>query len=251
MNSMLEEGLLSAADNSVVSSLAPAVVLVPMLNLGHAPDMLQLAAMLAGPTVDDGRWTMDDRSESIRNPQSAIRNSDYPAPARIVVLSVVAVPPDEPLTMGLDMARSYRALLDFLPSEVEAGGRQVRVDRMVKVARDVAVAIHQAAYEERADMVLLYWKGYAREPKRHLYGRIVDASLKSPPCSVMLARMEGWSESRRVFLPVRGGPSAEQALEIGISLADRMGLPMAVMHNVPPSVDEGRKTKDEGSLGGT
>ena len=37
-----------ALNNS--SSMAPAIVLVPMLNLGHAPEMLELAAMLApGP----------------------------------------------------------------------------------------------------------------------------------------------------------------------------------------------------------
>jgi glucosyl-3-phosphoglycerate synthase len=232
---MLEEGLLSAADNPALRTQAPAVVLVPMLNLGHAPDMLELAAMLCGAASDG--------------------NGQSPRAPRIVVLSVVAVPSDEPLTMGLDMARSYRALLDFLPSEVDAGGRAVRVDRMVKVARDVASAIHQAAYEERADLTLLYWKGYTREPKRYLYGRIADASLKNPPCSVMLARMEGWLKSRRVFLPVRGGPAAEQALLMGVSLAERMGLPMAVMHNVPPIADDrpvrsaqGRLTTDDRTM---
>src|SRR5437764_9155429 len=143
MNSMLEEGLRTAAGNSTLSTLAPAVVLLPMLNLGHAPDMLQLAAMLTGPATMDWATNQPDPQSSVLSPQSS-------ALPRIIVLSVVAVPPGEPLTMGLDMARSYRALLDFLPSEVEVGGRQVRVDRVVKVARDVATAIRQAAYEERA-----------------------------------------------------------------------------------------------------
>jgi nucleotide-binding universal stress UspA family protein len=232
MNSMLKGELLSAAGNSILPGLAPTVVLVPMLNTGHAADILQLAGMLLGPATDQS---------AIRNPQSAIRNP------RIVVLSVVEVPPEEPLTMGLDMARSYRALLDFLPSEVELGGRKARVDRVVKVARDVAGAIQQAAQEERADTVLLYWKGYAREPKRYLYGRITDAALKNPPCNVILARLEGWSRSRRVFLPVRGGPAAEQALQVGMSLAERLRLPVAVMHNVP-TTDDLRPTKDEGGL---
>jgi glucosyl-3-phosphoglycerate synthase len=243
MNSMLEEGLRTAAGNSTLSTLAPAVVLVPMLNLGHAPDMLQLAVMLTGPATMDRATNQPDPQSSVLTPQSS-------ALPRIIVLSVVAVPPGEPLTMGLDMARSYRALLDFLPSEVEVSGRQVRVDRVVKVARDVATAIRQAAYEEHADMVLLYWKGYAREPKRHLFGRIADATLKSPPCSVMLARLEGWRRSRRVFLPVRGGPAAEQALHIGVSLAERMGLPMAVMHNVPPTTSDERRTTNDDSTKG-
>ncbi len=249
MNSMLKDGLLSAAGNSILSDLAPTVVLVPMLNTGHAAEILQLAGMLVGPTSGDSPLSIhelmtDDRRYPV-NPQSAIRNPQLERLPRIVVLSVVEVPPDEPLTMGLDMARSYRALLDFLPSEVELEGRRARVDRVVKVARDVAGAIHQAARDERADTMLLYWKGYAREPKRHLYGRITDAALKNPPCNVILARLEGWRKSRRVFLPVRGGPAAEHALQVGMSLAERMRLPVAVMHNVPASTDEGRATDDQ------
>ena len=155
-------------------SLAPLVVLVPLLNFGLADDMLGLAAGIMR------------RAET--------RDQDAFAGARrIVVLSVVEVPPDQPLAMGLDMARSYRALLDFLPSEVDAGvAGRVRVDRVVKVAREVTSAMRQAAEELQADMVLLYWKGYAREPKRRLYGRVTDALLENPPCSVMLTRMEGW-----------------------------------------------------------
>lgn len=196
-------------------SLAPSVVVVPLLNLGLADDMLGLAAGIM-------------RQAEMGDPEP------FAGAKRIVVLSVVEVPPDEPLAMGLDMARSYRALLDFLPSSVEVGlADRVRVDRVVKVARDVAGAMRQAAEEARADLVLLYWKGHAREPKRHLYGRITDALLENPPCSVMLTRIEGWKESRRVLLPVRGGPSAEQALDLGVALAERRFLPVTVLHNVP------------------
>jgi glucosyl-3-phosphoglycerate synthase len=235
MQSTVNDELLSAAGDSILSTLATPVVLVPMLNTAHASEILHLATMLAGTASGMGNdeHTPSADPTAYRIPHSAFRIP----PVRIVVLSVVEVPPDEPLTMGLDMARSYRALLDFLPSEVVVGGLQARVDRVVKVARDVAGAIHQAARDERASMILLYWKGHAREPRRHLYGRITDAALTSPPCNVVLARLEGWQRSKRIFLPVRGGPSAEQALNIGMSLAERMSLPVAVMHNVPAPDD--------------
>lgn len=203
------------------TGVAPRVVLVPLLNMGLAGDMLGLA----------GHLTRD---------LHAANGADWTAgPARIVVQSVVEVPPDQPLTMGLDLARSYRALLDFLPSHVEVptGGesasRHVRVDRVVKVARDAAEAIRQAANEERAELLLLYWKGHAREPKQHLYGRIVDGVLADPPCNVMLTRIEGWSRSRRILLSVRGGPTAEQALGMSVALAERINVPVTVLHNVP------------------
>jgi glucosyl-3-phosphoglycerate synthase len=210
--------------------------------MGLAGDMLGLAAHL---------------TRDIEEEVGAGQGGDWgPGQARIVVLSVVEVPPDQPLTMGLDMARSYRALLDFLPSQVEAqagadGTRQVRVDRVVKVARDVAGAIRQAALEERADLVLLYWKGYAREPKAHTYGRIVDGVLAEPPCSVMPARVEGWNRSRRILLSVRGGPTAEEGLDLGVGLAERMDVPLTVLHNVPrtPTVPNlERLVGDEGAV---
>src|SRR5437016_2276527 len=92
-------------------------VLVPMLNLGVATDMVQLAGILA----------------SGRQSTPAIEDPHGPTP-RVVVVGVVEVPADQPLATGLVMARSYRALLDFLPSEVEVAGKHVRVDRIVKVA---------------------------------------------------------------------------------------------------------------------
>ena len=47
MNTITPGSLQEDASKAVNSSMAPAVVLVPMLNLGHAPEMLELAAMLA------------------------------------------------------------------------------------------------------------------------------------------------------------------------------------------------------------
>jgi glucosyl-3-phosphoglycerate synthase len=154
---------------------------------------------------------------------------------RIVVLGVVEVPADQPLTTGMDMARSYRALFDFLPSEVDAGGRHVRVDRLVKVARDVPTAVRQAVEEEHAGLVLAHWKGHPRNPKLHVYGHILDDLLRDPPCDIILTRPDGWRDCGRVLLPVRGGPSAEQALDVALLLAEQGGMHLAVMHNVPAS----------------
>jgi nucleotide-binding universal stress UspA family protein len=39
-------------------------------------------------------------------------------------------------------------------------------------------------------------------------------------------------------LPVRGGPTAERALEMALALAEQMRVPLSVMHNVPHSQAE-------------
>ncbi|MEO6457915.1 MAG: universal stress protein [Chloroflexia bacterium] len=221
MSGILHTGLLHAASDATSHVVAPATVLVPMLNLGVADDMLQLAAILAA-----GSGTPDESLDAVR--------------PHVVVLGIVEVPARESLTTGLDMARSYRALLDFLPTEVRVGKQNVRVDHVVKVAHDVPSAVEQAVRDEKASLVLFYWKGHSREPKRHLYGTIIDAVLKKPPCDVVLARPEAWRDSKRILLPVRGGPSAERALNIATLLAEYAQRPLTVMHNIaPPDNGEG------------
>jgi nucleotide-binding universal stress UspA family protein len=214
---MLESRLPGVAGDAIPLTLSQATVLVPLLNLGVAGAMIDLAAILAAGAAPLGE-------------QGALQ-------PRVVVLGVVDVPDDQPLTSGLDMARSYRALLDFLPNEVEAGGRRVHVERLVKVARSVSSAVHEAACEEQAGLVLFYWKGYARHPRRNLYGGTIDAVLQNPPYDVVLVRPDGWRDARRVLLPVRGGPSAERALKLALSLAESLSLPLTVMHNVPITTD--------------
>lgn len=205
--------------------IAPRTVLVPMLNLSIANDMLHLAAVLASghkPPPSISPTPLDDIA--FAQPRSQ---------PRIVVLGVVEVPDGQPLTMGMDMARSYRALFDFLPPDVDAEGRQVRVDRVVKVARDVPSAVRLAVEEEHVDIVLAHWKGHTQQSKRNIYGHVLDALLKDPPCDVMLARPDGWHDCSRVLLPVRGGPSAVQALDVALLLAEHNKLPITVLHNVP------------------
>lgn len=225
MNGTMQREPALPADVSRGFGIAPRTVLVPMLNLGIAGDMLHLAAILAAGHKSD-----------VPTPVPAGDSSTHPRLVpRIVVLGVVEVPADQPLTMGMDMARSYRALFDFLPSEVDAGGKPVRVDRLVKVSRDVPTAVRQAVEEEHADLVLAHWKGHPRNPKRHVYGHILDDLLKDPPCDLLLARPDGWRDCGRVLLPVRGGPSAEQALDVALLLAEHGDMDLAVMHNVPAS----------------
>jgi glucosyl-3-phosphoglycerate synthase len=203
-------------------------VLLPMLNVGGAPLMLEMAATLATGNI-------------LAAPSSTFHYSlaQSPSPAvnagpRIVVLSVVQVPPYLPLSRGVEMARSYRALLDYLPSEIELGEHKVRVDRVVRVAREVASAVCMASQEEGADLVLFHWRGYPKEPDRHTYGSIIDATLRDLRCDVALFRPDGWLQAERVLLAVRGGPSAELALDLAVPIATKLTTPLTVLHNVPP-----------------
>ncbi|MFL5333743.1 MAG: hypothetical protein ACJ8H8_11310, partial [Geminicoccaceae bacterium] len=103
------------------------------------------------------------------------------------------------------------------------------------------------AIDEQAGLVLLHWKGYSRQPRRYTYGMVADGILEHPPCDVALVRPEGWRASRKIFLPVRGGPSAERALTLALALAEHLSLPLSVMHNVPRRVGSGEWVVASGS----
>ena len=199
--------------------LQPRTVLVPLLNLSVATELVHLAAALVAG--------MDGLP---------------PADGRVVVLGVVEVPPDSPLSDGMNIARAYRALLSFLPNEVPiepaAGGAActVPVQHMVRVAHGVAEGIRDGVGSTDADLLLLHWKGYTSDPTRYSYGHTIDDLMAAPPTNILLARPGGWEVGRRIFVPVRGGPAAELALDISVVLARRLGAALTVMHSVPRSV---------------
>ncbi len=198
----------------------PCTVLVPLLNLSVAPALLGLAAALI-----------------------AGADSYLPHEARVLVLAVVPVPAGQPPAEGRNMARAYRAMLGYLPATVtppgaaqHAGHLAVPVHTLIKVAPSVAAGIREAVRAEAADLLLLHWKGHAREPSA-LFGRILDDLVAAPPAGLLLARMSGETDLdavRRLLLPLRGGPTAELALEVGRTLADRLSIPVRLLHSVPP-----------------
>ena len=198
--------------------MQPRTVLVPLLNLGVATELVHLAAALAAGVQEAP-----------------------PPDARVVVLGVVEIPPDGHLADGRSMARAFRAWLRFLPSEVPVGHapdgtpRSVPVHHTVRVAHGVAVGIREAARSVEADLLLVHWKGYATDPAHYSYGETIDDLLNDPPAHILLARPGGWDVGRRIFVPVRGGPAAELALDIGLVLAARLGASLTVMHSVPRS----------------
>ncbi|MGI8586875.1 MAG: universal stress protein [Chloroflexia bacterium] len=196
-------------------------ILIPLLNLSVAPDMLSLAAgLIAG-------------SESFLSHR-----------ARIVVLAVVTVAPGQAPGEGSNMARAYRAMLGYLPQAVAAPGPetapalQVPVIPLIKVAPSLGEGIRDAVSSESADLLLVYWKGYASHPESNSFGKQTDSLLRDPPCNMVLVRLGerglGFSNISRILMPLRGGPSAELALDTGRQLAGRLDIGVTMLHSVRP-----------------
>ena len=173
-------------------------VLLPLLNPGLAPELVDLAGRLAG-----GR------------------------PGRVIILGIVEVPPEAPLSEGLSLARAYRIMLDNLAERISG---RVEVETMVRVHRQAWRGIVEQAVQEQCDLLLMPWKGFSSRPD-HVYGSTIDAILKNPPCDTVIAKGPVPSSCRRLLLPVRGGPHAELALRVARALAAGQDATITVLHD--------------------
>ena len=178
------------------------LVLLPVLDLEEAQRLLPFAVAIA-------------RSHS----------------GRVVVLRVVIVAPDQPLSDGLLEARRVRAELDAVEAFTAADGITVRP--MVNVAYSLGAGIRTAAEEQQASLILLGWQE-DRSSSERLFGPPIDDLLRSPPCDVVVMRLHDEWPWRRLLLPVRGGPHTPLACDIAQALADLHNAGITVLYAANP-----------------
>ena len=94
--------------------------------------------------------------------------------------------------------------------------------------------------EEKVSLVLLPWDGVS-DAESQLFGVPLADILESPPCDVALVRWRGLDDCRRILLPVRAGPYAVLALEMGLALAEHLDAHVTLTHVTSGT----RRTLDE------
>ncbi|MBN9389531.1 MAG: universal stress protein [Chloroflexi bacterium] len=181
---------------------------MPILNPNMAEGLVKLAASLAGATLEGVRRHV-----------------------RIVVLGIVTVPDDTPLSQGAPLVRAYRTMLRYIPQN-GALEENVEVHTEVRVAREVWRGIADQVKEEEGDLLLLHWKGSTQTPGK-VYGDTIDALMDDPPCDVVLARFSNsLPPIKQILLPVRGGSYSTLALSLVSNLAEEWSAGITVMHNL-------------------
>ncbi len=153
---------------------------------------------------------------------------------RIVVLGVVTVPEETPLSQGASLVRAYRTMLHYINQDA-GPDESVEVQTEVRVARQVWQGIADQVADEKADLLLLHWKGTTETPGK-LYGDTLDALLAEPPCDVVLARFNNsFPEAKNILLPVRGGSYSTLALTLASNLAEEWTANITVLHSLGPN----------------
>ncbi|MDB5078362.1 MAG: hypothetical protein JWP00_286 [Chloroflexi bacterium] len=183
-------------------------VVVPILNPNMAEGLVKLAASLAGAQLEGVRRHI-----------------------RIVVLGVVTVPEETPLSQGASLVRAYRTMLRYIPQNGLLD-ENIEVHTEVRVAREVWRGIADQVKEEEGDLLLLHWKGTTQTPGK-IYGDTIDALMDDPPCDVVLARFNNTLPAvKNILLPVRGGSYSTLALTLASNLAEEWAASITVLHNL-------------------
>ncbi len=143
------------------------------------------------------------------NNDAALKLAQALAP-EVVLVGIVRLPDGESLSSGATKAQELRKLLRKL-----GRGEQVRARAQVLVTSNPWPELQRVIQLESPDLMLLDYT-----EQLGCLGLSPDDVLSHPPCDIGLVR--GPLQSlEHVLVPVRGGPSAELSLRIGLNLAPR------------------------------
>ncbi|WP_138005520.1 universal stress protein [Halalkalirubrum salinum] len=180
----------------------------------------------------------------VANPETAARLLDtaidiaHGQSMRIVVLHVVEVPPQVPLSAGdsllEDDGEEVQVLEDAVEQATDAG---VSVESRMRYARDIATGIVGAVDVHDADALLVGWRG---RPRRRdiILGSFLDRILGEAPCDVFVKRIR--TPSRHIdsiLVPVAGGPHCELAVELAGTIASQLDATVHLLHVTHPEID--------------
>ncbi|MCX6081909.1 MAG: glucosyl-3-phosphoglycerate synthase [Chloroflexi bacterium] len=130
--------------------------------------------------------------------------------AQVTLVGLVPVAAGESLSLGAAAARQMRQQLRSLSDDIRIRARS-RVLVSHQIWNDLLTLIHA----DEPDLLLL-----DLDEHFEALGISVSDALLRPPCNVALLRGPFPQGPARILIPLRGGPHAELALRMGLSIRD-------------------------------
>ena len=162
----------------------------------------------------------------------------------ILVMSVITVPQQTPLSQGNQFISNEREVLRDAMGIAEDEG--VPVSGTVRIGHDVAKAILNTVNQYGSDSVLMGWKGQRKTQRRDIVlGSNVDTVAREADADVLVERLgaDATGEAETVLLPTAGGPHALFAAELASAIADGDRSRVDIVHVVEPGASEGQREK--------
>lgn len=189
----------------------------------------------------------DDRTllVPVTNPETMHRLLDTAVdladdrPTRVLVVHVVEVPPQVPLSEAGDRLPAEgpeRQLLADAVDRLETAG--VTVESRLRYARDVATGVVGAVADHDADTLLMGWRGRPRR-RDAVLGGTLDRVLAEADCDVLVKRVRAPSETvDTVLVPLAGGVHADLAVETAGTIALARDAAVRLLHVHTPDAPE-------------
>jgi nucleotide-binding universal stress UspA family protein len=150
----------------------------------------------------------------------------------IVALKITTVPEQVPPTQAAVNVDRDRPLLEKAHAVAQKYG--VSVSSIVRVGHHIDRAILETAEQYKCSLVVMGWKGYSSSARKIL-GEITDSVVNHARCDIMLIKLGGEAEIKRILLPSAGGMHAKRAEKYVADMAKSAGGTLSVCSVVSPN----------------
>jgi len=157
-----------------------------------------------------------DSRNSLRIAHALARSRD------ILLTGIITVQENESLSTGALPARAMRRTLRAARSSFG-----VRTTDKIRVSNHPWQELVAAVQDYSPDLLILEARHFG-----HLGVDLVEA-LRNPPCDVLVVSGDVPERISRLSVPLRGGPSAELTLRIGLSISRVEAAKMETIHILP------------------
>ena len=170
----------------------------------------------------------------------------------ILVMSVVTVPHQTPISQGRQFITDEREVLNEAMEIAEDA--DVPVSGTIRIGHDVAQAILNTIDQYDSDAVLMGWKGQHKSQRRDIVlGSNVDTVAQEANADVLVERLgeDATGRAETVLLPTAGGPHVEFAAELAGAIVDDGESRIDVVHVVDPGASEQERDAAQEALEST
>lgn len=147
----------------------------------------------------------------------------------ILLAGIVSVPDEASLSGGALPAQDLRKSLREVKSKYDIESLE-----LIRVTTNPWKELQKIVREEKPDLLILESEHSAA------FGLTIQEVLKNAPCNIVVACGVMPRKIKDVFVPMRGGPNAELALRVGLSLSQHAGASVNTLHIVPQAAEASR-----------
>jgi nucleotide-binding universal stress UspA family protein len=116
------------------------------------------------------------------------------------------------------------------------------VETDLVIAHKAQDGILEAAQRQRADVLVMGWKGFTRTRERIL-GEVADHVIRQAPCDLMMLKIAPEKKFSTCFFPTAGGPNARLAADLINVLTPALGMEVTAGYIVPPGASQEKRAE--------